>query len=209
MKSGVKDARVHRGQGHRSGHSCRYPIQPGQGCCQTRISLPGSRISSLEAQGWWGKRLVTDKTTGEVAETRLASRHMRTIYDNNMRTALRRSSGVSSATRTRPYYLYLWGLPWFTKHVRWAGSPPLTALGRSLPPNGYGCKCHVRAIAVTGISADPRDGVPGTNIRAELDDLDLPGRLIHDTMPAITAVPDQYRSWRSRLLARSGASPLA
>lgn len=161
----------------------------------------------LEPVGWWGKREVIDKSTGEIAETELGHPYrLRTIYDTNMRTAFaaQQWQRIQRNKDTEPYLLYLLGPSRVhrVQHVQWAGY--LLAADDPwwhvhFPPNGYGCKCHVRTVSQGEYEQILRDGIPGTNVRAELDEDGLPtGHLITDTMqPITTPRPDTYRNWRN------------
>lgn len=161
----------------------------------------------LEPLGWWGKREVIDKSTGEIAQTEIGHPYrLRTIYDTNMRTAFaaQQWQRIQRNKDTEPYLLYLLGPSRVHReqHVRWAGyllpvDDPFWQI--HFPPNGYGCKCHVRSVSKGEYQQILRDGIPGTNVRAELDEDGLPtGNLISDTMKPITEPrPDQYRNWRN------------
>lgn len=112
-------------------------------------------IPTLQRLGWWGKREMVDETTGEIITAQLGSpRRLKTIYRANLRTA-RAAGQYERAQRTKkalPYFRYGLGpskehraehvafdgliLP--VDHQFWASH---------MPPNGWGCKCHVRQIS--------------------------------------------------------------
>lgn len=109
----------------------------------------------LVDMGWWGRRDMRDPYTQEVREVQLASpRRLQTIYRVNLCTA--RSAGQwVRAWRTkelRPYLLYRLGpsREHRLQHVQWNGLllPVDDPFWNShYPPNGWGCKCHLRQIS--------------------------------------------------------------
>ncbi len=130
----------------------------------------------LEKSGWWGKREVVDKSTGEVGVTELGEpRRLRTVFDTNMRTA--RAAGqwerIQRTKRVLPFLLYSLGpsIEHRPEHVAWHGVllPADDPWWQShFAPNGYGCKCNIRQVGRAEYQRLVRDGVnlPG---RQELD----------------------------------------
>ena len=108
----------------------------------------------LQALGWWGRDELTDPLTGELREVQLGSaRRLRTIYRANLRTA--RAAGqwdrIQRTKRSLPYLVYLLGpsIKHRPQHEAKEGlvlpvDDPFWA--QWFPPNGWGCKCHVRQI---------------------------------------------------------------
>jgi len=108
----------------------------------------------LQAMGWWGRAEMTDPLTGEVRDVQLGSpRRLRTIYRANLRTA--RAAGqwerIQRTKRALPYLVYLLGpsIRHRPTHEAKEGlvlpvDDPFWA--QWFPPNGWGCKCHVRQI---------------------------------------------------------------
>ena len=108
----------------------------------------------LQAMGWWGRSEMTDALTGELREVQLGSpRRLRTIYRANLRTA--RAAGqwerIQRTKRALPYLVYLLGpsIQHRPTHEAKEGlvlpvDDPFWA--QWFPPNGWGCKCHVRQI---------------------------------------------------------------
>jgi hypothetical protein len=108
----------------------------------------------LQKLGWWGRKEMTDPTTGEVIDAQLGSpRRLKTIYRANMRTA--RAAGqwerAQRTKRLRPYFIYELGasLHHRPEHVSWAGTivdvdDPW--LNDHAPPNDYGCNCRLRQL---------------------------------------------------------------
>lgn len=125
----------------------------------------------LQQKGWWGTREMTDPLTGKVRTVQLGSpRRLKTIYDTNMRTA--RAAGqwdrIQNNKKSHPYLMYLLGPSekHRLQHELWAGKilpvdDPFWSA--HFPPNGWGCKCHVRAMTAReaerngGASPSPPD----------------------------------------------------
>lgn len=116
----------------------------------------------LAARGWDGPRQITrtriDPLTGqEVTDTRTinltAPRRLKTIYQSNLRSAYAAGQWdrIQRTKETLPYLLYLLGPSERHRptHVDKAGrvwrvDDPFW--DRWMPPNGWGCKCHVRQV---------------------------------------------------------------
>ncbi|MGL5344806.1 MAG: phage minor head protein [Plesiomonas sp.] len=106
----------------------------------------------LERKVWLGKGLVIDKSTGELLGKRLMPRRLDTIFRTNMQSAYNagryREQKANAAHRpflervaimdghTRPKHAVLNGF------VAPIDSP---VWGFLYPPDGYGCRCRVRA----------------------------------------------------------------
>jgi uncharacterized protein with gpF-like domain len=111
--------------------------------------------SLLIQQGWWGKQDMIDPATGQNRFVQLGSpRRLQTIYDVNLRTA--NAAGqwqrIEKTQSSHPYLLYLLGSSreHRLEHVRLNGLCLPVAhpfWNKFFPPNGWGCKCHVRAIS--------------------------------------------------------------
>ena len=109
---------------------------------------------TLQKLGWWGKREQTDPLTGDSNEVQLGSPHrLRRIYQTNLRTA--RAAGqeqrIQRNKATRPFKQYKLGPSEVHReqHEAWNGlilpiDHPFWASHN--PPNGFGCKCHVRSL---------------------------------------------------------------
>jgi hypothetical protein len=109
----------------------------------------------LERMGWWGRQELFDPLEGAEREVQLGSpRRLKTIYNTNLRTA--RAAGqwqrIQRAKATHPYLLYQLGpsREHRVEHMSWAGR--LLPVDHPwwqthFPPNGWGCKCHVRAVS--------------------------------------------------------------
>ena len=108
----------------------------------------------LVKKGWWGIKESIDPVTGKKIKVQLGSpRRLKIIYQVNMRTA--RAVGqwerITRNRDTHPYLIYELGPSQNHRdeHVAWSGLIlPLDDSWWSshYPPNGFGCKCRVRAI---------------------------------------------------------------
>lgn len=108
----------------------------------------------LEAQGWWGKSEMVDPATGQPRQVRLGSpRRLKTIYEANVRSA--RAAGqwerIQRTKRALPYLQYNLGpsIEHRPEHEARAGLVlPVDdpSWDTWYPPNGWGCKCWVRAL---------------------------------------------------------------
>ncbi|MCK9549620.1 phage minor head protein [Aquamicrobium sp.] len=122
----------------------------------------------LQALGWWGRKEMVDPATGEIIQAQLGSpRRLQTIYWANTRSAYA-AGQWERAQRTKgalPYLIYELGPSRVHRdhHVAIAGTvlPVDHAFWDThYPPNGWGCKCRVRAITrfeaqQVGVSEEP------------------------------------------------------
>lgn len=111
----------------------------------------------LRALGWWGRRVVAGPD-GEDGEVQLGSpRRLKTIYDTNMRTAYAASRfrAQHANAASRPYFQYL---SMNDDRVR----PSHRAMSGRVyrhddpthyPPNGFNCRCTVRALTARQVRA--------------------------------------------------------
>lgn len=119
---------------------------------QTRRRFVRELEPRLRALGWWGRRVVAGPD-GEDGEVQLGSpRRLKTIYDTNMRTAYAASRfrAQHANAASRPYFQYL---SMSDDRVR----PSHRAMSGRVyrhddpiwdthyPPNGFNCRCTVRA----------------------------------------------------------------
>ncbi|AZV77897.1 hypothetical protein EBB79_08305 [Parasedimentitalea marina] len=108
----------------------------------------------LRSMGWWGVKDQVDPVTGEVRNVRLGSpRRLKTIYRANMRSA--RAAGqwdrIQRSKRALPYLVYLLGPSQRHRPSHEAKNGLVLPVDDPFwqtwyPPNGWGCKCHVRQI---------------------------------------------------------------
>jgi len=115
----------------------------------------------LKAKGWWGKEEQVNETTGEISTVQLGSPYrLRTIFDQNLQVSYNvgRYRTQLENVGDRPFLQYVSVLD---KRTR----PAHAALnGRVLrhddpfwssfyPPNGWRCRCRVRALDVDDMTA--------------------------------------------------------
>ena len=130
----------------------------------------------MKSLGWWDVHEVRDPQTGAVARVNPPAR-LATIYATNMRTA--RAVGqydrIQRNKRTRPYLLYQVGPSerHREQHLAWHGlllpvDDPFW--DTHFCPNGWGCKCSLRAVSRREADALEADGVLAPNPEPVLDD---------------------------------------
>lgn len=122
---------------------------------QSFAEFRGELQPLLERMGWWGRQELFDPVEGVIQEVQLGSpRRLSTIYTINLRTA--HAAGqwqrIQRTKATHPYLLYELGASREHRldHLRWAGC--LLPVDHPwwqthFPPNGWACKCHVRAVS--------------------------------------------------------------
>ncbi len=114
----------------------------------------------LKAKGWWG--IAHDPATGEALPGRAMTPHrLRTVYQTNLQSAYmagRYKAQLENADR-RPFWQYVAILDSRTRprHRSLNGrvfrydDPAWSAL---YPPNGYNCRCRVKALSVEEFNAE-------------------------------------------------------
>ncbi|OOS08054.1 phage putative head morphogenesis protein, SPP1 gp7 family [Moraxella cuniculi DSM 21768] len=108
----------------------------------------------LVQQGWWGEILAKNPKTGQTEPVKLGSnRRLKTIYHANRRTAIMTAKyeRMKQATDTHPYWQYSAVLDRRTRPNHSAKHGAIYAHDdpfwlHSYPPNGFGCRCTVKAI---------------------------------------------------------------
>lgn len=122
----------------------------------------------LMARGWWGQAVMGDPDTGEIAKVQLGStRRLRTIYHTNLHTAYA-AGQWERIQRNKKLFPYLKYIPSDAAEPRESHKPFYGMVlpvddpfwSTHFPPNGWGCKCNVRALTreqaeKTGISKSP------------------------------------------------------
>lgn len=114
----------------------------------------------LEKKGWWGRKAQIDPETGEKHGKGLTPRRLQTIYRTNMQVAFMagRYKQFMENVEERPFFQYVAVLDSRTR-------PSHRALhGRTFkyddgfwgvfwPPNGWNCRCRVRALSGDDVAA--------------------------------------------------------
>ncbi|MFZ5427710.1 MAG: phage minor head protein [Thermodesulfobacteriota bacterium] len=136
----------------------------------------------LKEKGWWGKQAMVDPRTGEERRVQLGSpARLKLIYRQNMQTAFMagRYKQMLENADARPFWQYVAILDGRTR-------PSHKILnGRTFryddpfwsshyPPNGFNCRCRVRALSDTRLEAEgvtPESGV-GNMVTEEVAILD-------------------------------------
>lgn len=115
----------------------------------------------LQDMGWWGRKEVLDAETGELSTVQLGSdRRLRTIFQTNVQTAYMagRYMRLMDDVENRPYWQYVAVMDGRTrpahaalhgKVFRW--DDPIWKV--IFPPNGWGCRCRVRALTQAEVEA--------------------------------------------------------
>lgn len=114
---------------------------------------------TLIAEGWWGKKEITDPVTGEVRTAQLGSpARLQLIYDVNLRSAYAagRWQQAERTRRTAPYMMYRTMRDERVRksHAEWDGLVlPINHpfWDQHYPPNGYRCRCIATSISEAGI----------------------------------------------------------
>jgi uncharacterized protein with gpF-like domain len=150
----------------------------------------------MKKLGWWGEHEVEDPKTGDVVTVNPPARLAR-IYETNMRSA--RAVGqydrVQRTKASRPYLLYQVGpsARHREQHLAWHGlllpvDDPFWSF--AWPPNGWGCRCHVRTVSQREYSTLVRDGVLGPAPQPVLDDDGTPtGHVKNQRVPVLIKAP--------------------
>lgn len=122
---------------------------------------------ALIKKGWWGRREMNDPLTGKTVNARLGSdSRLRTIYRTNLRSAYQKGQYERTMeSDAHPYMMYCVGasVRHREQHLAWNGlilpkDDPWW--NTHLPPNGWGCKCHTRAVSQSRKERYERDGIP-------------------------------------------------
>lgn len=126
----------------------------------TRQEFTRTLAPRLQKLGWWGKQVIVD-TEGNAKEIELGSpRRLATIYNVNMRTAYNSGRYAQMMNnvedypfwqyvavmdgRTRPEHAALNGLVFRYDDPFWK---------THYPPNGWNCRCRVRALSAERMKA--------------------------------------------------------
>lgn len=137
----------------------RDQVSKAVGDGQTFESFKRNLKPQLQALGWWGKQEVLDANTGELTAAQLGSdRRLRTIFQTNVQTAYMagRFQRLVGNAGDRPFWMYVAVMDGRTrpahaalngKVFRW--DDPIWRV--IFPPNGWGCRCRVRALTAAEV----------------------------------------------------------
>ena len=105
----------------------------------------------LKKHGWWGETEVTNPNTGEVKKIHVGAARLKTIYETNIRVAYNTGRYIHlQKAKKSVYWMYVSALLETTrqKHRLLHGTVLKSShpfWQNNYPPNGYNCKCKVRA----------------------------------------------------------------
>lgn len=110
---------------------------------------------TLEAKGWWGKKLVEDPLTGEIRPAQLGSaRRLQTIFDANMRTSYAAGhwAGFERNRKARPFLRYVCLLDDRTRPAHRARHNLVLPIDHPYwemwaPPCGWNCRCTLQSLS--------------------------------------------------------------
>jgi len=137
----------------------RDQVNKAVGDGQTLESFKRALKPQLQTLGWWGKQEVLDAGTGELTTAQLGSdRRLRTIFQTNVQTAYMagRFQRLVGNAGDRPFWMYVAVMDGRTrpahaalngKVFRW--DDPIWKV--IFPPNGWGCRCRVRALTAAEV----------------------------------------------------------
>lgn len=127
----------------------------------------------LEKLGWWGKQINVD-SSGNAKEVQLGSpRRLSTIYRTNLATAYQagRYQQQLASGETHPYWQYVATMDNRTRaahaalHLKvFRYNDPIWQ--KLYPPNGWGCRCRVRALTKSQVK---REGLKVESSTGKLD----------------------------------------
>lgn len=113
----------------------------------------------LERKGWWGRGATTHPQTGEVAGKPLTPRRLQTIFATNLQSAYMagRYRQFADNVASRPYWQYVAVLDARTRPAHRALNGRVfrhddPGWASFWPPNGYRCRCRVRALSAADVS---------------------------------------------------------
>jgi SPP1 gp7 family putative phage head morphogenesis protein len=143
---------------------------------QTSAQFKKELTPLLQAKGWWGKQIVVDPRTGTKIKAQLGSpRRLATIYNANMQSSYMagRYQEQMENAEAQPWWMYVAVMDSRTRpaHAAMNGQvfrcdDPFWAT--CYPPNGWNCRCRVRAmdgerIAAKGVTPQSSKGRMSTD----------------------------------------------
>ncbi|EBT2372265.1 phage head morphogenesis protein [Salmonella enterica] len=126
----------------------------------TRQEFTRTLAPRLQKLGWWGKQIVVD-TQGNAKEIELGSpRRLATIYNVNMRTAYNsgRYAQMMNNAEAYPFWQYVAVMDGRTRPAHAALNGMVFRYDDPFwqthyPPNGWNCRCRVRALSAERMKA--------------------------------------------------------
>ncbi|HMW55140.1 MAG TPA: phage minor head protein [Plasticicumulans sp.] len=132
----------------------------------------------LQRKGWWGSDAQVDESTGELHGKGLTPRRLATIFDTNMQTAYMagRYKAFMANVGDRPFWQYVAVMDGRTRaaHAALNGrtfryDDPIWQT--SFPPNGFRCRCGVRALDHEDLRSR---GIDLSSSEGRLSDVEVP-----------------------------------
>ena len=120
----------------------------------------------LQRLGWWGRQEVLNEPTGELRTVQLGSPYrLRTIYQANLQSSYQAGRWQSQWENRveRPYLMYVAVLDSRTRPAHRALHGTIARIDAPFwrhfyPPNGWRCRCRVRALTEAQAIAMVKDG---------------------------------------------------
>jgi len=158
----------------------------------------------LTTLGWWGPRFVVnrDAGTGEAKRVDLSSpRRLATIYRTNLQSAYMagRYQALDAMRKERPYWEYVAVMDDRTRPTHAAMNGKVFRADDPIwesifPPNGYNCRCRVRALSEDDVRARGIAVTSSTgrtrNVAVESPDGVIDSRLVLDLGGGRSFSPD-------------------
>ena len=125
-------------------------------------------LPTLSDLGWWGEVEITDPKTGVTRVVDVNSRRLENIYRTNMYVARAASRCRQQREAPQPYWQYLTKDDDRTRPLHQAQHQKVRHKDdpwwrTNYPPNGWGCRCDVRALSAGqvkryGYEIEPKNG---------------------------------------------------
>jgi SPP1 gp7 family putative phage head morphogenesis protein len=128
----------------------------------TREEFVKQLMPNLRAKGWWGRQDVVNPKTGKTENVQLGSPYrLRTIYDVNTQTAYMsgRYKSQMENVADRPYWQYITIRDTKVRPAHKALEGKVFRYDdpfwkKAYPPNGWRCRCRVRALSEEELKAE-------------------------------------------------------
>lgn len=132
----------------------------------------------LQKKGWYGRGFIVDRPTGEITGKRLDAHRLQTVFETNMQSSYMsgRYKQFIENVEDRPYWEYVAVMDSRTRPAHRALHGRVfryddPAWGAFWPPNGYRCRCRVKALSGDDVAAR---GINVTDSAGYLTDIEVP-----------------------------------
>ncbi len=133
---------------------------------------------TLQRKGWYGRGMIIDQGTGEITGKLLNARRLQTIFETNMQSAYMtgRYKQFLENVETRPYWEYVAVMDSRTRPAHRALHGRVfryddKAWNAFWPPNGYKCRCRVKALSGDDVAAR---NIKVSDSTGHLTDIEVP-----------------------------------